>query len=198
MKTKGFRLGMLWAALALPVLLVAAGCFFDVPEEDHDHDGYFDDDQDWDDDWGDDDGDDDADGRCDQSLCADGYAILPTCADTSVRGGLEWTVCDNGDDISHYCAACYAETLTVGGKSDWRLPTLDELRSLYAPGNTRVTECGSTADIADPFVLSCFYAWTGVLEGSAAAYGVDFSLGTVQVRDRSSRESARVLAVRSR
>jgi hypothetical protein len=195
--TNRFRIHAPWAFLALLVPLIAAGCFFGDPD-DHHHDGFFDDDDDWDD-WDDDwDDDDDAGGGCDASLCQDGYAILPACADTAVRGGLEWTVCDNGDDIDHYCAACYAETLVVDGKSDWRLPTRDELRGLYAPGNTQVTDCGSTADISDPFDLSCYFVWTGALQGGGAAYGVDFSLGTVGQRNRFAGESARVLAVRSR
>lgn len=45
--------------------------------------------------------------------------------------GLIWTVEDSGSDSNWSQAKNYCESLTLGGHTDWRLPTLDELKGLY-------------------------------------------------------------------
>src|SRR5205807_1728009 len=45
--------------------------------------------------------------------------------------GLMWTRRDNGEDINWREANEYAKKLALGGYSDWRLPTIDELEKLY-------------------------------------------------------------------
>jgi len=47
--------------------------------------------------------------------------------------GLKWTRADNGADIGWNEAVDYCKTLNLGGKSDWRLPEIDELKSLFDP-----------------------------------------------------------------
>jgi TIR domain/Protein of unknown function (DUF1566) len=52
---------------------------------------------------------------------------------------LMWTIEDNGKDINWHEANEYAKRLRLGGYSDWRLPTIEELEKLYDPkavGNT--------------------------------------------------------------
>lgn len=49
--------------------------------------------------------------------------------------GLMWQVADNGSDITQKAAAVYCDEASEGGFSDWRLPTIYELESLYAPEN---------------------------------------------------------------
>jgi hypothetical protein len=45
--------------------------------------------------------------------------------------GLIWTVEDSGSDSNWSQAQNYCESLTLGGHTDWRLPTIDELKGLY-------------------------------------------------------------------
>jgi hypothetical protein len=45
--------------------------------------------------------------------------------------GLTWTKADNGSDINWNQAIAYCSNLRLGGYSDWRLPTIDELQGIY-------------------------------------------------------------------
>ena len=45
--------------------------------------------------------------------------------------GLMWTAKDNGNDITWRKAMKYCQNLSLAGYSDWRLPTIDELSSIY-------------------------------------------------------------------
>ncbi len=45
---------------------------------------------------------------------------------------LMWATQDNGSDVDWNQAANYCATLRLGG-AQWRLPTIDELQSLYDP-----------------------------------------------------------------
>jgi hypothetical protein len=47
--------------------------------------------------------------------------------------GLTWAGKDNGKDVSWKGAVSYCRDLRLGGQTDWRLPTLDELKSIYDP-----------------------------------------------------------------
>lgn len=42
-----------------------------------------------------------------------------------------WAANDNGSNITWIDAVRYCENYRVGGYSDWRLPTLEELEGLY-------------------------------------------------------------------
>ena len=65
----------------------------------------------------------------------------PQAAQTDVPEGvyldpetrLMWTMEDNGTDIRWPQANQYAKQFSLGGYSDWRLPTIDELEKLYDP-----------------------------------------------------------------
>ena len=45
------------------------------------------------------------------------------------KTGLEWQ-CESPGEMTWHDARRYAESLSLAGKSDWRLPTLSELESL--------------------------------------------------------------------
>jgi hypothetical protein len=55
--------------------------------------------------------------------------------------GLMWTRKDNGYALRWQPAAEYCRNLQLGGYSDWRLPTIDELKNLYNPAAR--TACGA-------------------------------------------------------
>jgi len=58
----------------------------------------------------------------------------PTWTDPAT--GLMWTSNDNGSDVDQPQAAAYCSTLQYAGYSGWRLPTLEELQSIYDPKNS--------------------------------------------------------------
>jgi opacity protein-like surface antigen len=53
---------------------------------------------------------------------------------TDPATGLTWTMADNGSDVNWNQANAYCLNLRLGGYSDWRLPTIDELQGTYDPG----------------------------------------------------------------
>ena len=54
-------------------------------------------------------------------------------SDTIAVNGLEWALETNGEDIRWPDAIDYCEGLELAGQNDWRLPTMSELESVYAP-----------------------------------------------------------------
>jgi hypothetical protein len=52
---------------------------------------------------------------------------------TDPATGLTWTKNDNGSEANWNLANAYCANLQLGGKSGWRLPTIDELQGIYDP-----------------------------------------------------------------
>jgi hypothetical protein len=112
------------------------------------------------------------DGHCRRELCKDPYVAAPTCSATATSGGLIWSACDNGADINAYCAACYAQDLTLGGRTSWRIPTISELSSLYTSSDVLVDVCGLEAylNIDTQFDLSCAVVWSSTMTNNDPLY----------------------------
>ena len=53
---------------------------------------------------------------------------------TDTKTGLMWAAKDNGIPINWPDALSYCQNYSGGGHTDWRMPTLAELKSLYDPG----------------------------------------------------------------
>ena len=53
---------------------------------------------------------------------------------TDTKTGLMWAAKDNGEHINWTDAGSYCQSYSGGGHTDWRMPTLVELTSLYDPG----------------------------------------------------------------
>ena len=51
---------------------------------------------------------------------------------TDTDTGLMWADKDNGSNINWFSAKSYCEGYSGGGKSGWRMPTIDELAQLYS------------------------------------------------------------------
>jgi hypothetical protein len=60
-------------------------------------------------------------------------ANLPFVGWTDPDTGLTWTKADNGSDVDWKQATTYCSNLRLGGFSDWRQPTIDELQGIYDP-----------------------------------------------------------------
>jgi hypothetical protein len=94
---------------------------------------------------------------------------------TDAETGLMWVTKDNGQGLDWNAAVAYCRDLNVDGYTDWGLPTIRELRSLYLPqdvqkkwhekGGIELSSC-------------CMWGWSRV-NPSPQAVQVDynFSLG---------------------
>jgi hypothetical protein len=72
---------------------------------------------------------------------------------------MMWTQQDNGSRVDWEEARTYCDSLELGGFSDWRLPSLAEVREVYvpAPGGSSPSNFGSTR-LGLAFSSCCF--WT--------------------------------------
>ena len=110
------------------------------------------------------------------------------------RAGLEWTRRDDGVGRDWHAAEAYCRVLTLGG-SGWRLPTVEELRSLRVASAR--TPCGDVTCGIDPaFGLTNPYVWTSTAQGDTARTYIDFQFGTELTPSIGPRLLRRVLCVR--
>jgi len=84
---------------------------------------------------------------------------------------LMWTIQDNGEDIDWHQANQYAGQLRLGGYSDWRLPTIEELERLCDPQNS------SAYKIRKPFRLTSYWVWSSTTDDSGGAWHFGFGFG---------------------
>ncbi len=75
----------------------------------------------------------------------------------STKKELSWAEYDDSDTLV-YPAKTYCDNLTEGGYSDWRLPTIDEVRTLIQ--NCEGTVSGGSCAVSDPDHLSQDNDWT--------------------------------------
>lgn len=84
---------------------------------------------------------------------------------TDHKRGLMWSKTDNQGDIDWKQAerwVKYTFPYTIETQyENWRLPTLEELKSLYMKDDDGYdTDCGQRVRIAPEIVLSCGWIWT--------------------------------------
>jgi len=111
---------------------------------------------------------------------------------TDTKTGLMWATKDNGDLISWPNALSYCQNYNGGGYTDWRLPTLTELASLYDPG-VKNRNGYHIAKIIDTTAATC---WASDTRGYEAGR-FNFTYGQVYWLRKSYSGSTRVLPVRS-
>jgi hypothetical protein len=108
------------------------------------------------------------------------------------KTGLMWAAKDNGDLISWPKALTYSQNYNGGGFTDWRMPTLSELNSLYDPGEKNSGGYHMTKLIKTT-AATC---WASDTRGYKAAR-FNFTYGQVYWLRKSYSGSSRVLPVRS-
>jgi len=108
---------------------------------------------------------------------------------TDTQTGLMWANKDNGSKINWWNAESYCKGYSGGGKSGWRLPTIDELRSLHNSG-----AYGSVINRTGGYVWSSKYRLGA---SNFAAFLFDFDLGREYWDYRDYPHNSRALPVRS-
>lgn len=111
----------------------------------------------------------------------------------------------NGDGNSQ--AYAYCDGLEVGGRTDWRVPTKNELKLLIACTNDKTnlpldgaTGCGFTAfqhQNADLFPNApnfCSFYWSASRRDISLAYYVNFCLGTTLFQGKGALEAIRCVS----
>jgi len=74
---------------------------------------------------------------------------------TDSATGLSWAAKDNGSSVSPNQANAYCSSLRSDGYSDWRLPKIDELESLYDSKLTKkLYKVKGPIELSDSCVLS--------------------------------------------
>lgn len=84
--------------------------------------------------------------------------------------GLNWTSEDNGSDVNWNQANAYCSNLRLGGYSDWRLPTIDELQGIY--------DERSSIHVKGNLILSTNWQWSSSqASASGGAWYFAFNVG---------------------
>lgn len=118
---------------------------------------------------------------------------------TDTATGLMWAKEDNMGDITWREAEVYCRTPPIAGYrySDWRMPTVEELRTLYhEEGPGYESDCGLTVKIEPLFRLSCAWVWSSEHK-AIAAYAFNFNKGYRYSTLMLDRKHFRALPVRS-
>lgn len=116
--------------------------------------------------------------------------------------GLMWAAKDNGGIITWDDARRYCENYRGGGYSDWRLPTISELRTLYDESIFQPVTCVASGKISHLHIveeigLTCFLVWSSETEGPPSARAFLFHDGRDYPLYRSLSDYTRALPVRS-
>ncbi|MGP0629235.1 DUF1566 domain-containing protein [Nitrospina sp. 32_T5] len=127
-----------------------------------------------------------------------------TISDT--RTGLMWAKKDSYLDTGRWMnwreVFSYVEDLndtTFAGHIDWRMPTLEELRTLYEADKTNSSQVGSEMVIhIDPIFAKegCGALWSSEANGHFNSFGVIFNTGTRFSANKKSRSRKATRAVR--
>ena len=85
---------------------------------------------------------------------------------------LMWASEDNGRNISWFAAKRYCEKYDGAGYDDWRVPTLDELASLYGsgPGYELESDPAYTVSVTRLINFTASCPWAAETDGSKAAF----------------------------
>jgi len=96
---------------------------------------------------------------------------------TDPESGLMWARKDEGSDVKWDQANKYCAGLSLGGQSDWRLPSSDELLGIYDERETAWSSLGQQYHIAGGIALTSSELWSATQNGSKEAWLVSFNQG---------------------
>lgn len=122
---------------------------------------------------------------------------------TDTRTGLMWAQTDNMGHITWKDARLYCENIILSRHNDWRMPTIEELETLFDDSmDGYETICGHNVKSAPEVELSCGFVWSsGILPipggYPVSAYVYNFSKGYQYSSRMSQYRGYRALPVRS-
>jgi len=115
------------------------------------------------------------------------------------KTNLMWAGKDNGSDVSWPDAKSYCENYHAGNYADWRLPTNDELASLYDAQQTRTAPCAGNFSIhpaTELIKITCIETWSSETRDAQAA-NFNFVQGNQRWYPQIQTYGTRALPVRS-
>ena len=115
------------------------------------------------------------------------------------KTNLMWAAKDNGSDISWKDARAYCESFSAGPYRDWRMPTSEEIASLYDATKSGKAPCAGNFDIHPATGLisvTCLASWTSETKGNDAIQ-FSFVYGNSSPYLQSHTYATRVLPVRT-
>jgi len=118
---------------------------------------------------------------------------------TDILTNLMWASADNMGDINWDDAMVYCKNPPIAGYkySDWRLPTIQELKTLYKKDlKGYETDCGLRVKIYPIIRLSCAWVWT-IDSQAISAYAFSFRKGYHYSTLMLTKKHYRALPVRS-
>lgn len=127
-----------------------------------------------------------------------------TVLDTKTK--LMWAAKDNEKRINWANAKKYCEGYRGGGYTDWRMPTQDELVTLFDRSKPRMAPCDASYDkeviyvATDLIRITCYSPWAQGIEGTgrnARANMVEFEGGAKGFYPQALDSLGRALPVRS-
>jgi len=98
---------------------------------------------------------------------------------TDTATNLMWAASDNMGDINWHDARIYCGNPPIAGYrySDWRMPSIEELRALYDEKQEGYeTDCGLSVRIHPRIRLSCAWVWSSEHK-AISAYAFSFRKG---------------------
>jgi hypothetical protein len=124
-----------------------------------------------------------------------------TVTDTST--GLMWARTDNMGHITWHDARLYCENIILSEYTNWRMPTIEELATLFdGSAEGRTTICGHKVKSVPQIELSCGFVWSSEVRSDSGRYPVsamayNFSKGYPYSARMSQYRGYRALPVRS-
>jgi len=102
---------------------------------------------------------------------------------------ITWITADNGANVTWDEADAYCTNLSLGGYTDWRLPTIEELNSIYDAN-------AGDQHVKGNLKLSSGYQWSSSRKGTREARIFDFMVGRPSYKLLALRTFNRTLCVR--
>ena len=120
---------------------------------------------------------------------------------TDHRTELMWTQKDSYADLGEcrnwYKSNKYVSKLKTGGYTDWRMPTVEELKTIFERPKSNSNFRGSPSRLDPIFApLGAWLYWTSRTVGPCCARGIIFDSGKVGMAIRHACEDSGVRAVR--
>ena len=122
---------------------------------------------------------------------------------TDAKTGLMWAQTDNMGHITWHDAKLYCENIILSEYNNWRMPTVEELKTLFdSSQDSYETICGHNIKSAPQIELSCGFVWSSEVLPFPGGYSVqakafNYSKGYQYSTRMSQYRGYRALPVRS-